>query len=328
MEWQALHDKTFIVDGHSDTILNYDRYENFDFLYSNDNVHMDLPKIDTGGIDLQFFAVFIEDQFLPNAGFKNCVRLLETFRNNIIDSPNFSMIETKKDLRNAIDDGSQKKYGLLTIEGGEVLEGDINLLRALYRLGIRGITLTWNRRNELADGCSLGKYAGGLSDFGCQVVREMSRLGMMVDVSHLSLNSFNHVLEIHDEPVVATHSNASSILNHPRNLDDNQLKKIAESGGVIGLNYASHFITNSQKRAGLDELFQHLQYMINLVGEDHVALGSDFDGISNPPKEINTAADLPKLTEYLCKCNLSETTIQKVLGDNWLRVLNEVLPED
>ncbi len=322
-----IHRKSLVIDGHCDSVLNYDRESEYDFNRENQGVHLDYEKMKTGSIDLQFMALFIEDQYLPQGGFSHCVRLLETFRENIANNPNFSLVANKKQLESINPLQNDKKYGLLTVEGGEVLEGRLSLLRALFNLGVRGLTLTWNRRNQLADGCDLKERAGGLTDFGIQVINDMDRLGMIIDVSHLSRSSFYHVLEQTENPIVATHSNAAIITEHPRNLNDDQLKAIAETGGVIGLNFAPHFLNSKDGSAGLQDMFAHVNHILKVVGDKHIALGSDFDGVGNLPKGIETAEDLPKLTEFLQKQGISDSSLENILGMNWLRVLQQVLPD-
>lgn len=326
MRWEKLHSDTFIIDGHCDTILNYDRNNNYDILNENQGVQLDVPKMELGGLDLQFFAIFIEDDYLPNSGFTKAVQLIEKFRYNIGKCEKLELIYSKVDLQKAQNSRRRrKKYGLLTAEGGEIIEGKIELLNALFRLGVRGMTLTWNSRNQIADGIEVGKNAGGLTERGCQVVNKMNKLGMLIDVSHLSFNSFEHLMEINTAPIVATHSNAYSVCQHPRNLTDYQLKKIAETEGVIGVNFSSAFLSDSKGPSKLEHISSHIDYIIKLIGEDYIALGTDYDGITDPPYKMETIADLPKLTEFLWHNGFTDTQISKILGENWTRVLKKVL---
>ncbi|OWZ83111.1 dipeptidase [Natranaerobius trueperi] len=323
---ENIHDKSFVVDGHCDSALNFDG--SYNFFERNESVHLDYEKMKIGGINLQFFALFVDDTFIPGSSFSRSIQLLERLKGNVKESGQgkLEFIEKKDGLKKAVNNSDNSQvYGLLTLEGGEALEGKIEHLTALYELGVRGITLTWNRRNELADGCDLENKAGGLTKFGEQVVSKMDQLGMLIDVSHLSQNSFYHLIEITDSPIVASHSNVFSLNNHLRNLTDEQIKIIAESGGLLGINFFSKFLTN-KPRADLEDLYKHIKYIVDLVGDNYVALGSDFDGMTSPPKNLEDASKLPNLTDYLLQRGLSESSIEKILGTNWIRVLQNVLP--
>jgi membrane dipeptidase len=263
---------------------------------------------------------------------------------------------------------------LMGVEGGHAIEGDIRILRDYYRLGVRYMTLTWSNTNELGD--SSGdvdktdvQHHNGLTDFGRQVVGEMNRLGMMVDISHVADATFYQALEASRAPVIASHSSSRALTNAPRNMTDEMLVALARKGGVAQANFYCGFISQKyvdrarelqaqhdpdyQKvqslflkeqtpevrqqleqakaalalklpRPPLSDLIDHIDHMVKVAGADHVGLGSDFDGIDCSPEGMDSAADLPKITQALYQRGYTAADIQKILGGNLMRVFAEV----
>jgi membrane dipeptidase len=221
-----------------------------------------------------------------------------------------------------------KVAGILGIEGGEALEGDIAVLRTVYRLGVRLITLTWSRRNAIADGVFEARTGGGLSRFGVEVVREMNRLGMLVDVAHLAPAGVRDVLALSQAPVIASHANSREVCDHRRNLTDKQARGIAQGGGLIGVTFVPPFV--DPRKASLERLLDHIEHLLNVVGENHVGLGSDFDGFGfGDPKgqfhDLPDVSTMPRLTAGMLRRGLSERVVEKVLGGNFVRVFEEVV---
>jgi membrane dipeptidase len=261
------------------------------------------------------------------------------------------------------------------IEGGHSIEADIHLLRDYYRLGVRYMTLSWSNTNEWADSSgdindSKIQHHNGLTDFGKQVVLEMNRLGMMVDISHVADKTFWDAIATTKAPVIASHSSARALVDAPRNMTDDMLKAIAKNGGVVQVNFFNGFIDQSfrnaeeaqradqeaakQKYAAqmksegkevnyieldrierewiakiprppLKSLIDHIDHIAKVAGVDHVGLGSDFDGVSGAtPQGIDSAADLPKITQALLDRGYSAEDIHKILGGNLMRVFREV----
>lgn len=212
---------------------------------------------------------------------------------------------------------------ILSIEGAEPLKGDLAVLRTAYRLGVRNIGLVWGGRNELGCGV-LGSEVDdeGLSNFGRDVVQEAGRLGIMVDVSHLNEAGFWDVLDVTEKPIVASHSNARKLLDHPRNLWDEQIQAIAEAGGLVGVVFA--FLTEDRSASTLEHVLDQIDYMVTLVGPDHVGLGSDFDGIKYTPAGLEDVSQMPAITRGLLERGYADEDIAQILGGNWLRVFREV----
>ncbi len=208
------------------------------------------------------------------------------------------------------------------MEGAECLGTEIEYLRIMYRLGIRSVGLTWNNRNLLADGVKEAPHDGGLSQAGCRMVREMRKMGILLDLSHISPHGFYQAIDEYEGPVMVTHANARSLCDHPRNLDDNQLKKMAESGGVIGLNQVSGFVS-TDKNPVLEDFVNHVVYVTDLIGVEHVALGSDFDGADQ--------VVLPGVDAYLQLENIlrqrgfDRQEMEMIFHNNAERVIRQIL---
>ena len=220
---------------------------------------------------------------------------------------------------------NHKAATLLAIEEGGAIDGSLEALRCLYELGVRAMTLTWSNRNDIADGVNEEKSGGGLTVFGRQVVAEMNKLGMLVDVSHIAPAGFWDVIEASTKPIIATHSNAKALCPHPRNLDDQQIKAINENDGLIGITFAGQFLENDYNDACIESVYRHIDHMLNLMGnDDHIGFGSDFDGISHPPYNIQGVQDYKPLVDFLAT-KYSDSTIAKITHQNVLSLLGKVL---
>ena len=316
------------VDMHCDTITGL--YRRNESLLSN-NMHNDLNKMKKGECMLQNFAIFTH--------FKDDD---STFTRNSIDYY-YKQLEENKNLIRPVfsyqdivdNDANGLISGMLTLEEGAVIDGDLNNLKWYYDKGVRMITLTWNFENGIGfpnfiPGVTKGDAyyhydrEHGLTDFGIEYVRKMEELGMIVDVSHLSDAGFYDVLKYTTKPFVASHSNARSVCGVARNLDDDMIVKLADRGGVTGLNYCSAFIEDRNKEfTTIENTVKHIRYLVNKGGIDFVGLGSDFDGIGNK-LEIEDASGMQKLY-YALKPYFTEAEIEKIFYKNVLRVYKEIL---
>lgn len=315
----------FICDCHCDTLTEL--YKKQTSLYSNDQ-HFDIKRqIELGG-GLQFCAIFVPThEFRYYGGLRYTLCLLDKYRQEIkkmqADGIDVLPVLTKADAADVL---NHKAATLLAIEEGGAIDGSLEALRCLYDLGVRAMTLTWSNRNDIADGINEAATGGGLTVFGRQVVQEMNRLGMLVDVSHIAPAGFWDVIETSSKPIIATHSNAKSLCSHPRNLDDKQIAAINENGGLIGITFAGQFLEEDYNDACIDSVYRHIDYMLNLMGNDeHIGFGSDFDGISHPPYNIKGVQDYRPLIEYLQSKNYSDETIAKITHRNVLNLLQKVL---
>ena len=323
-----------VVDLHCDTLLKVGPDRGLG--HRRADTHLDLPRLGEAGVSGQFFACYIEPQHVSYRALERTLEMIEAFYGEAAANPSRLVPAVgASGIRQAHREG--KVAGLLAVEGGEALQGNLGLLSTLYRLGVRSLTLTWNFRNALADGWQESRTGGGLSRFGALAVKEMERLGMLVDVSHLSDAGFRQVLEETSGPVIASHSNARAVCEHPRNLTDEQIRALAARGGVMGLNLAPGFLRAGAGRpvaAGTDggepvkatlaDALDHVDHIVQLVGPAHVGLGLDLDGIYSLPEGFQDVASLPRLTQGLFERGHSPETVRAILGGNFLRVMEEV----
>ncbi len=312
--------KYFTVDAHTDVLLRCVK-DNIELGKRLSLGHVDIPRLKEGNVKVQFFAIFVESKYKPERALKQAVLLLEKFykeleknREDLVLIKNLSDLEKVKE--------SDRVGAILSIEGGEPIETTLELLDFFYRMGVRAMGLTWNERNMIANGAGEWGEMGGLSKFGKEVVKRMNKLGMIVDVSHITPPGFWDVIEVSEKPIIASHSNVYALCNHPRNLTDLQIKALAEKGGVMGINFYSEFL-NSEGKATLEDIIKHIDYIVELVGPDHVGMGSDFDGIPSWPEEIYDASRFPLIFEELEKKGYKEEDIKKIAGENFLRVIRE-----
>jgi membrane dipeptidase len=242
---RELHRQAVVADLHCDTVYLFDRLKGpYRFAEENTIGHVDLPRLIRGGVNLQCFAVCVIPKRKPCGALRRTLAHFEHFAREMGENKdNVTIVRDLNGLERTLDEG--KIAALLTVEGGEALEGELEVLHSLYRLGMRGMGLTWNYRNELADGVDVGAAAGGLTKFGRSVVSVMNELGIMVDASHLSERSFYDVLEYSSTPVVVTHANAAGLCAHRRNLDDCQLRALRDQGGVVGICFYPDFLNSS-----------------------------------------------------------------------------------
>lgn len=309
-----------IFDAHIDTLSRL-ASSGEDFATPGGHVHLNL--LQEGKIGAQFFAAFVSPKFYQGMALHYTLELIDQF---------WMMIDQNKESLAFAGTGTavskikqeQKTACLLAIEGGEALEGKLANLRMFHRLGVRLLTLTWNHRNQIASGQLEGEQGGGLSNFGRSVIEEMNRLGMLIDVSHLNDPGFWEVLKLSVDPIIASHSNARALCKHPRNLTDEQIKALADQGGVIGVNFYPHFL-DSTGEASVDEIVNHIEYIAKVGGIQCVALGSDFDGINLVPKDLENCSKTPHLIAKLKEKGYTQREIELVMGKNLLRICTDVL---
>jgi membrane dipeptidase len=238
------------------------------------------------------------------------------------------MATSAADVRRAKREGKVAIF--IGVEGGHAIESSLDRLRELHDRGARYLTLTWNNGNAWA-GSSVGldgTRTGGLTPFGRDVVREMNRLGMLVDLSHVSDSTFFDAIEVSTAPVIASHSSARAINAVPRNLSDEQLRAIARNGGVVNVNFYSRFIDpdfRESRATPLAVLIDHFDHIAKVAGVDHVGIGSDFDGVSALPEGMEDVTRLPRIAEALLDRGYSESDVRKILGGNMLRVMEQVM---
>jgi membrane dipeptidase len=372
---RTIHDSAIVVDTHADTPQRF-LYEGFDIgtTDSKDIGHISLDKARAGNLSAEFFSIWADPETTKGHFAKSTFDMIDSvYLQAARHADRMMMAFSVADIERA---RQQKKLAaFMGIEGGHSIENDLHLLRDYYRLGVRYMTLSWSNTNEWAD--SSGDiddpkvvHHNGLTDFGRQVVLEMNRLGMMVDISHVADKTFFDAIATTEAPVIASHSSARALTNHPRNLTDDMLRAVAKNGGVVQTNFYDAFIDENYRKAAdaqkkdkdaavnariaelkaagkpvtyldrdtverewaakiprppLKSLIDHIDHIAKVAGVDHVGLGSDFDGVSGAtPEGIDSAADLPKITQALLDRGYSAPDIRKILGGNLLRVFRQV----
>ena len=308
----------FIVDGHCDVLLNYLRDENYNFK-NNTKFQVDLEKMKKGNVSLEVFAAC--PSIRGDRALKKTIKLIDKFNYLIENNKEIELVKNLNQINEVIN--SNKIAAVLAVEGADGIS-NLSTLRVFYELGVRMITLTWNYRNYIADGLDEIEADGGVTKFGKRFIEEMDKLGMVIDLSHLTPASFWDVIKYSDKPLVASHSNVKKICNHKRNLDDEQIKAIAKTNGLIGINFCPEFIKNNNEVTIID-LIEHINYIKNLVGIDYIGLGTDYDGITETPKNLENISKLPNLIKELRRQNFSNNEIEKIINKNWLRVFKNVL---
>lgn len=342
-----------IFDGHNDTLLRLymaEADQPASFFRGNDGFHIDLPKARAGGLGGGFFAIWVPDR-KPHEDFPGADSgeagytmplpppLHRTYAMNFATSMvarllrlereadgQVKIVHTAGELSAALDTGVLAM--IMHIEGAEPIDRNFDALYVFYAAGLRSLGLVWSRPNIFATGVPFQFPGGpdigpGLTAAGKALVKECNRLGILVDLSHLNEKGFWDVEAISDAPLVATHSGAHALCNTPRNLTDKQLDAIAASGGVVGVNFHTGFLRadgRSNEKTSLAEIVRHVEYMVERMGIDHVALGSDFDGATMPTDLVN-AAGLPKLMAALKGAGFDGDELTKIARGNWERVL-------
>lgn len=372
---QEIQQSAIVIDTHADTPQRF-LDEGFDIGSNdpNDVGHISLDKARRGNLGAEFFSIWVDPETNQGHFARHTFDLIDSVYEQAAHHPDrmmmaFSVADIERAHR------EHKLAALMGIEGGHSIENDMHMLRDYYRLGVRYMTLSWSNTNEWAD--SSGdindpkiQHHNGLTDFGKQVVLEMNRLGMIVDISHVSDKTFWDAIAITKAPVIASHSSARALVNAPRDMADDMLRAVAKNGGVVDVNFFSGFLDEDYRKAAEAQakdqaaaiqkytdslkaqgkpvsyievdrierewmakiprpqfkvLIDHIDHIAKVAGIDHVGLGSDFDGVSGAtPEGMNSAADLPKITQALLDRGYSADDIKKILGGNVLRVFRQV----
>ena len=372
---RAIHDSAIVVDTHADTPQRF-LDEGFDIGSTDphDIGHMSLDKAHRGNLGAEFFSIWVDPETNQGHFARHTFDLIDSVYEQAARHPDrMTMAFSVADIERA--HREHKLAALMGIEGGHSIENDMHLLRDYYRLGVRYMTLSWSNTNEWADSSgdindAKVQHHNGLTGFGKQVVLEMNRLGMMVDISHVADKTFWDAIATTKAPVIASHSSARALVNHPRNMTDDMLRAVAKNGGVVQVNFFSGFLDEDYRKAmeaqskdqaaaiqkyvdslkaegkpvnyieinridrewmakiprpSFKSLVDHIDHIAKVAGVDHVGLGSDFDGVSGAtPQGMDSAADLPKLTQALLDRGYSADDIKKILGGNLLRVFGQV----
>jgi len=335
-----IHKAAIVVDTHIDTTMMLGR-EGWDFMMRHeakrgeDSNHVDLPRAREGGLDAAFFSIYMPGTITGPEAVKRSLMLIDHVRRLAEQHPNeIVLATTAAEVRAAHKAG--KFAALMGMEGGHMIDDSLAILRDYHRLGVRYMTLSHSVNTNWSDSSGDTPKHNGLTDFGKEVVREMNRLGMMVDISHVSDKTFWDAMETSKAPLVASHSSLRSISGHPRNMTDDMIRALGGKGGVIMINYSRSFLSNELYEAGLknvplaerpsvswEKIVEHIDHAAKLVGATHVGLGSDFDG-TTVPDGMDDVSMLPKITAALLDKGYSEQDVKNILGENILRLLERV----
>jgi membrane dipeptidase len=369
-----------IVDTHADTTQRFIDH-GFNFADPLDGGQLNLDSARKGNLSAEFFSIWVEPKLYEGQYARRTLELIDSVKLQVAKHPRrMALVTSTEGIENA--HRAHVFAALLGIEGGHSIENSLALLRQYYALGVRYMTLTWSNSNEWADSSgdlddkSVPHTKKGLTGFGEDVVREMNRLGIVVDISHVSDRTFYRTLAVTRAPVIASHSGARALCDHPRNMTDEMIRGVATAGGpgskggVVHVNFFSGFVSQAYRdalrarrplivkaeaaakrdakakgrewtfedqdrlrhrfmekipRPPLSELIDHIDHIARVGGIDNVGLGSDFDGISGQlPMGLDSAADLPKITQALLDRGYPASDCRKILGANFLRVFREV----
>ncbi|WP_227766523.1 dipeptidase [Zhaonella formicivorans] len=307
-----------VVDAHCDTMLDVIRGKRRLGTRSSQG-HVDLPRLLEAGVKVQIFALFIETVYKPNGALRRALQQIAAFYEEVESNRDrLKVITSRQDLQQVLTSAGTVG-AILSIEGGEALEGDLGVLECLFRLGVRCLGLTWNQRNAIADGVGERLSKGGLTSFGRKVVNNMNRLGMVIDLAHIAEQGFWDVLEVTTKPLLVSHANCQSVYNHYRNLNDAQIKALAQNQGVLGVTFAPEFVA---QEASVAKVVEHIDHACQLLGNVlHVGIGSDFDGTDPMTPGLEDVTRLSNLIAGLDKRGYKTEEIAKILGKNILRVL-------
>lgn len=359
---QQIHSEAMVIDGHND--LPWEIREKFqssfdkvDITRSQPTLHTDLPKIKKGNLGVQFWSAYVPaDAAKDNTAVKMTLEQIDLIHEMVRRYPkHFEMAYSPKDIVRIRKEG--KVASLIGIEGGHSIDNSLSVLRTFHRMGARYMTLTHSDTLDWADSATDEEKHGGLTAFGEQVVLEMNRLGMLVDISHVSAETMKDAIRVSRAPVIASHSSAYAVAPHPRNVPDGVLKNIRERDGVIMVNFYSGFVVPEgaqtiakvfevrrelkkkyPKQADFDKAMKewranhpiprgsvktvadHIDHIVKIAGIDHVGIGSDFDGVPKLPMQLDDVAHYPFLTQELLNRGYSKTDIHKIWGKNLIRV--------
>jgi membrane dipeptidase len=363
--WRKLHRKAIVVDTHND-VLSTASIKGLNVAGDlSGQTHSDLARFAKGSVDVQVFSIFCDER--QENPFQFALREIDSLDAIVARSPDQAILANNhKDLQQAVK--ASKLACMKGVEGGHMIEDDLQKLDSLYKRGTRYMTITWNNSTAWATSAKdetdpNWKRPKGLTDFGKQVIRRMNQLGMLVDLSHVGEQTFWDAMAITTKPVLVSHSCVYSLCPHRRNLKDDQIKAVGKNGGVIHINFYSGFLDSSYEkrmarftqnhqtsvdslkalkwsgyeieewlakqfpaeaqalRPPLSLLIDHIDYIVKLIGVNHVGLGSDFDGIESLPQGLEGVQDMPTITQALRQRGYSKKDVKKILGGNFLRLL-------
>lgn len=362
---RQVHREALLFDGHNDVAWELRTrgdlsFRHIDLRKPQKGMHTDIPRLRAGNVGAQYWAAYVPASTAKTGkAVRDTLEQIDVIRRMVETYPDvFEMASTADDVERIRKQG--RIASLIGVEGGHSIDNSLGTLRIFHRLGVRYMTLTHSDTLDWADAATDKPRHGGLTKFGEQVVEEMNRLGMLVDISHVSAATMRHALRVSRAPVIASHSSAFALADHPRNVPDDVLRLVARNGGVVMVNFYSGFLTPEAARASrvlnpaydrlrkqypdekafklawqalkkehrfpdgsVHTVVDHLEHVIQVAGIDHVGIGSDYDGIDRTPRQLEDVSCYPTITQELLNRGYSREQIHKVLGLNALRVLRQ-----
>jgi membrane dipeptidase len=360
-EARRIHREALVIDGHNDLPYRYRQagdlvLRSIDIAKPQKTLHTDIPRLRQGGVGAQFWSAYVDvDTRKDGTVVRQTLEQIDVIHQMVRRYPDtFEMAYSTEDILRIHKNG--KIASLIGVEGGHSIDNSLGVLRMLHALGARYMTLTHSETLDWADSATDKPKSNGLSPFGEQVVLEMNRLGMLVDISHVSADTMRHVLRVTKAPVIASHSSAYALAEHPRNVPDDVLRLLAKNGGVVMVNFFPGFVVPEAARI-VKDMFQaarelkarypetrefqaalaqwqrehpiptgsvrnvvdHIEHIVKIAGIDHVGLGSDFDGIGTVPRQLEDVSCYPYITQELLNRGHSREEIHKILGGNLMR---------
>lgn len=315
-----MRDGRLVVDGHADTPLRV-VVDDVDVGARSSAVHLDLPRMVEAGLDAVFLAAWIDPAYAPDRAWDRTVELLDAIRGIARDHPGLAgFARSPSEVRALTADG---RLALLAgVENGQALEGRVENVERARDLGASYLTLTWMNSNALGDAGGGEEIHHGLSDLGRDVVRAMERADLLVDLAHAAPTTFYDALQVASRPVVVSHAGTEVRGPHPRNLDDDQIRAVAETDGLVGIAFMPAYLApDDPDSADVATIVDHLEHIVEVAGPEHVALGSDFDGVPALPRGMRGVEDLPAVFDELERRGWRGDDLAGLLGENWLRVL-------
>jgi len=360
---RRIHAATIGIDSHIDTLQRVLNGKE-DISRRTGKGHVDLPRLRDAGMRAPFFALYVPTYYKGAEAVRRTLQLRDAMQSVLDAHPDqIELALGASDIERVARTG--KIAAVLTIESGHAIADNLAVLRMFHRLGVRSMTLTHFRNTNWADSSTDTPEHNGLTDFGREVVREMNRLGMIVDISHVSDKTFYDTLAVTSRPVIASHSSCRTLTDIPRNMTDDMIRALAKNGGVIGINFGGNFLSQKEVEASrknfaaraavdpglngqalddfattdyldtystmrpnlstLQDAVAHIDHVVKLVGIEHVGIGSDWDGISTVPAGLEDVSRMPALTAALLERGYSEQDVKKIPGGNFLRVMRQAI---
>lgn len=362
---RKLHQQCLVIDGHNDLPWAMrekaaSSFKQADISQPQPRFHTDIPRLKQGNVGAQFWSAYVPSETrLERRAAHNTLEQIDLIHRMIKRYPEtFEMAATADDIERIHKSG--KIASMIGVEGGHSIENSLSLLRVFYDLGVRYMTLTHSDSLDWADSATGTAQSRGLSPFGEEVVLTMNRLGMLVDISHVSIETMDDVLRVSQAPIIASHSSARAIADHARNVPDEILLKVKQNGGLVMVNYFSGFVvpesakqmtemfqvrrelkqkypeesdfnreynrwksSHKMKPGTIHDVVDHIDHIAKVAGVEHVGIGSDFDGVSTLPAQLEDVATYPLITQALLDRGYSEEQIKQIMGQNLMRVLRE-----